>query len=947
MCEYPSAGKKWWQPDGSPLDNPPYDGSNLNILSGGKLDAIPIEFAFRLSGILGEPAWEARVKRDDQAFVWWTGRRAKDGKFLTNIKSIGMFVKSDQKTIDLRLGFSIDGRPHEWVEFENIYVKPNFETDVRAKDARSEDTASQQTTISGRCLDPEGRPLSDARVLVFSMDDVPALVAESKTDFRGQFKLGPVASLTEEDTGRRRYLVFVPPDDHGPAWKEIHNYQQSISLLELKTYEPAQVFGTIVTENSRPVDGAQVWVRQIIPPEATEDPNSRANDFFTPAPLPSWSTTTGSDGAFRIAGIVDGARIQLFVSHSDLAGSFVYVKPGRDVSIGVQPAAVITGRVLYGKTGQPAAGVKVQAQGVEHISIPGGMMTNWAQTVTDDQGRYELRSLGANKYNIWAQAEDFTAAALSSFKTEPGRTHQAPDILLVGGGFIAGRVVDETTGEPVKPGAASDVAIYGPSRPKSGAAVETSRIRQDGSFRIRVAPGRNYIYLRPMDDWGRDKAVVYPPNRWVNAGEGQTVEVEFKIRKYSQAELAQGRNRGYRIKIGIPKTIDEAEYEAGRMRRLGAAIAQYLRDHDQTLPETALELKPYMQNSQDLAWALEDVRYVLRGKLSQSDIVQRPIAYDEALLSRTPETYALFADFSVRPIGRYELEQLGVYHRPSRDAAMTDRWSALDVAMKTYAKEHDGRLPDTFDALKPYVVSERYFEWIVNDLEFLAPGRHLGLMQDWAPIACEKEQFEKDQFTAVLFSDGRRESMYPKEIRKLARLDGRSTKSAEILMRIGRAMLIYANDHGDKYPERLDELRDHLRANELAWASGRIEYLASGKTTAERPDAVTAYDAELLTEGKGTNVLFNDCHVEFADPERLRQWNISNAAVLIKIQIVTATDDFLKEMHLDANSAPVGEVKGGHSGDGSVAEPNSQPFLLLLDEIDERIIRKAIKAREG
>jgi len=133
MCEYPSVDKRWWRPDGSLLADPPYDESDIDILSFGKPNAIPIEFAFRLSGNLGEPAWKARVKGDDQAFVWWTGRGARDGKFLTDIKSIGMFVKSDRRTQDLRLGFSFADRPYEWVDFKNISVKPNFEPNVQVE----------------------------------------------------------------------------------------------------------------------------------------------------------------------------------------------------------------------------------------------------------------------------------------------------------------------------------------------------------------------------------------------------------------------------------------------------------------------------------------------------------------------------------------------------------------------------------------------------------------------------------------------------------------------------------------------------------------------------------------------------------------------------------------------------------------------------------------------
>ncbi|MBN1973235.1 MAG: hypothetical protein JW787_06325 [Sedimentisphaerales bacterium] len=123
MCEYPSMGKKWYKPDGGLLENPPYDESELSILSVHYSDSVPIEFAFRLTGDLNEPAWEAQVKTDDSDFVWWTGRRSKNGEYVRDIKSIGMFVKSNQESINLKLGFAIDGKSYEWAEFNNISVK--------------------------------------------------------------------------------------------------------------------------------------------------------------------------------------------------------------------------------------------------------------------------------------------------------------------------------------------------------------------------------------------------------------------------------------------------------------------------------------------------------------------------------------------------------------------------------------------------------------------------------------------------------------------------------------------------------------------------------------------------------------------------------------------------------------------------------------------------------
>ena len=53
-----------------------------------------------------------------------------------------------------------------------------------------------------------------------------------------------------------------------------------------------------------------------------------------------------------------------------------------------------------------------------------------------------------------------------------------------------------------------------------------SRIQEDGNFKIRVAPGRNYIYLRPhSSEWSRGSG------QYVDVGAGQTVKIEFKVQK--------------------------------------------------------------------------------------------------------------------------------------------------------------------------------------------------------------------------------------------------------------------------------------------------------------------------------------------------------------------------------------------------------------------------------
>jgi type II secretory pathway component GspD/PulD (secretin)/beta-lactamase regulating signal transducer with metallopeptidase domain len=728
-----------------------------------------------------------------------------------------------------------------------------------------------QTTISGQCLDAGGQPLSNALVQVYCRDSGQISithVAESRTDSAGRFTLGPITAPGEEDWGHKSYFVFVPAEDHGPAWKDVNLYQETVEPLELTACNWTTVSGSVVTEDSKPVAGAHVWVRGIVSGETAEEPSSPVSRFSMHWPLPGWSAITDSNGSFRIAGIPDGTRIQLFVSHRDFAGSIVHVKAGAHAKIELQPAAVITGRVLYGKTGKPAVGVVIGAQSVKTISIPAGWMATGGWAVTDKQGRYRLESLPAGKYNVSAKAENLTVVALDSFEVKAGEVREAPDLVFIEGGFIAGRVIDEATGKPVKPGQHSNVAIYGPSHPKSGAAVEISEIREDGSFRIRVAPGSNYIYLRPGEDWGMGRINLRSP--WVDVAEGQTVEVEFKVRKVSAEELEKERAPWQALNSHVPQTIDELERSADRLKQLGLAIAMYATEHDDTLPDGLQQLKGDVQDQVLFRWLLENVEYMGKGKILQPNAARTPIAYDRTLLQRAYSDYStevLFLDSSVRFVGAPELGDLGIT-RPRRP---------------TQTK------PDTSN-LKQSGLTE---------VEILAK-------------------------------------------------DAKTGESARRLSSIGRAMLAYAKDHEGTYPARVrvDELREYLKTEERAWPR-QYEYLAEGRTTKDRSDIVIYYDAQLFERGKGTNVLLNDGHVEFVGPERLNELNINKTQILIETRILEATDDFLKENRLDANSVRTGKIRSVYPIAESAAEPNSLPYCLIFDDLDVDLLLKATATPQG
>lgn len=90
--------------------------------------------------------------------------------------------------------------------------------------------------------------------------------------------------------------------------------------------------------------------------------------------------------------------------------------------------------------------------------------------------------------------------------------------------------------------------------------------------------------------------------------------------------------------------------------------------------------------------------------------------------------------------------------------------------------------------------------------------------------------------------------------------------SAQKLSRLGKAVVMYANDHNGKLPSTLQELKPYI--GDFQWLIENVRYFGKGQESKE-PDTPIAYDKTLLEKGNGTNVLFKDGHVQFRQAEEL------------------------------------------------------------------------------
>ena len=175
-------------------------------------------------------------------------------------------------------------------------------------------------------------------------------------------------------------------------------------------------------------------------------------------------------------------------------GARTPARAGRVDPQAAQGTAVLRGQVVAADTGTPIrrAQVRVSAQNVREARI----------TITDGQGRFEIRDLAAGRYTLTASKGGFVT--LQYGQRRPGESGtpldlgegQALDKLLVGlprGSVIGGRITDEF-GEPLVNAAVTALryAFVGGARRLVPAGVRDTTDDQ-GGYRLFGLPPGDYL----------------------------------------------------------------------------------------------------------------------------------------------------------------------------------------------------------------------------------------------------------------------------------------------------------------------------------------------------------------------------------------------------------------------------------------------------------------------
>jgi beta-lactamase regulating signal transducer with metallopeptidase domain/5-hydroxyisourate hydrolase-like protein (transthyretin family) len=493
--------------------------------------------------------------------------------------------------------------------------------------------------------------------------------------------------------------------------------------------------------------------------------------------------------------------------------------------------------------------------------------------------------------------------------------------------------------------------------------------------------------------------------------------------------------------------IADRVISASILSRLGKALLIYANDHQDRFPDTISQVEPYIRDKQDIEWIVQNVVYLGKGK-TIAEPLERPLAYDRAMLTMARGTNVLFHNCMVIFRSPEQLEKLGI-SRPKEALGEVIGQDPADVAVYKQLETiivdlseltPTASLSDAIDVIRnsvdpPLKIVVLWRDLLVNaDIEpgtainmdglpavLLGTGlesllkavtggfAELGYVVQHGVITIATietlpsklepriydisdlvktyadtnvlihritETIEPDSWFELSERGEGTITPYPlqqpknfavlqtrKIHQKIKRLledmhpsqgDQEKTKSAlqvedsaRKLSNLGHALLIYANDHDDKYPLSLRRLRDYLNLEEFNWALANIEYLAHGKTIAVRPDTVIAYDKKLLAERKGTNVLFNDSHVEFVKPERLKELGISATEILIETRFLMVSEEFLKDIGLDPNSVHDANPWSALTPGVLPTSIGPEDSGLILDDLQVSFLLRATQAHKG
>jgi RNA polymerase sigma factor (sigma-70 family) len=397
----------------------------------------------------------------------------------------------------------------------------------------------EELAVSGRVLDPAGKPAAGAQVAVVMVGlyepgaegkaaDLNRL-QEAKADDDGRFRLRAARPAGVRDP--MTWVVAAAPG-FGFGWSYVPGGEATADVA-IRLRPERTLRGRVLDVEGQPVAGARVHVARADLPGEASYVNGASNEVAWPKPV-----TTGADGRFTLRGVGRDVAVMLDVTHEHFAPETLDVEAGDkaradDIPVVLTPARTLSGRVFAAETGKPVAGVRLHFQGYarDFSRASGGVMAR-----TDEEGRFSVRPYRSEAYATYVEPPSGRPYLGVQRRVDWPRGVVKHEVTfeLSPGVVVGGTVVDEDGGKPIAFATVGYRAAAGNPKINSGVVSGGGGVRTaaDGTFRLTVIPGAGYLLVEaPAPDYVRRE--LYSP-----AGYGGLAE-EAKGARVSPAGFAR------------------------------------------------------------------------------------------------------------------------------------------------------------------------------------------------------------------------------------------------------------------------------------------------------------------------------------------------------------------------------------------------------------------------
>lgn len=268
--------------------------------------------------------------------------------------------------------------------------------EVKVQQSGSRQTArivmSAEAAISGRIVDEKGQPRSEAKVILYPQG-VEVMSTETVSDSAGHFSINNLPPTT--------YILSVMVPYQGKSSAFVRQSQtitllpgEQVNDLEFTVSTPmASCMGRVVDIHNRPVRGAEVWLHSRVPFENTNECMCRTDEQgrfgWNELPKEEYSISVTGDG---------------YVPYSS---SRVYPLPANNITITLQMAAQLSGKVIDATTGYPIELATITLQPVMEAGSANDRVDN-AVACTDSQGLFDACYAGFGKLRVYASMDGYS-----------------------------------------------------------------------------------------------------------------------------------------------------------------------------------------------------------------------------------------------------------------------------------------------------------------------------------------------------------------------------------------------------------------------------------------------------------------------------------------------------------------------------------------------------------